>query len=82
MLTIFWDTALVNSGDRHQSLDTVDVISLPHADSTGKWTIKYAGKIAEAQKQSTQYKIIKAQIEKKPFQLQTVINTLCRFFTS
>jgi hypothetical protein len=60
----FWETALINKGDRDNYPAKIDTLELPDANSAGQWSKKNAAKLEQARKQVTTYANTKARIEK------------------
>jgi hypothetical protein len=61
---LFWETAVIENGYRHNYPKSTLLISLPAGNATGQWSAKYASRLAEAQKQDQAYNTIKDQISK------------------
>ncbi|SKD10024.1 Glycosyl hydrolase family 20, catalytic domain [Chitinophaga ginsengisegetis] len=58
----FWDVALINQGHRRHYPYKMDLISLPHRDSAGIWSKKYADKVERAQLELKRYSNIRTVI--------------------
>jgi len=58
----FWETALIDEGERHNYPQKILLISLPDASGKGKWSAKYGKRLAEAQQQLKAYVMIKDRI--------------------
>ncbi len=60
----FWETALLEKGDRNNYHTNIELIQLPGGGETGTWSEKYQNKIHGATEAIKQYEVIKARIEK------------------
>jgi hypothetical protein len=58
----FWETALINTGDRENYPRKIDTLTLPDAASPGAWSESNAEKITNAHRQVEQYKKTKKTI--------------------
>jgi len=61
---LFWETALIEKGDRNNYPKDIDLIQLPGEQSSGSWSEKYKDKIEQAKKEIARYEVIKNRIEK------------------
>ena len=59
----FWETALLEKGDRNNYHKSFELIELPYHNNAGAWSKKYQNKISEATESMKQYEIIKERIE-------------------
>jgi hexosaminidase len=59
----FWNTVLVDKGDRNNYPRKIDLIELPDPGKKGEWSKKYKEKLAQAQKELVRYGTIKGQLE-------------------
>jgi hexosaminidase len=59
----FWNTALVDKGDRNNYPKNIDLIELPDPKKQGDWNRNYKGKLAQAQKELVRYGTIKDQLK-------------------
>ncbi len=59
----FWETALLNKGDRNNYPKDIDIISLPEAKRSGVWSKKYSKKIIQARHEISRYTLIRKKIE-------------------
>lgn len=60
----FWETALLEKGDRNNYHTNIELIQLPSQEKTGTWSEKYQNKIHDATEAIKQYEVIKDRIEK------------------
>jgi hexosaminidase len=60
----FWETALIEKGQRNEVSASIDLIDLPDPTKTGTWSNKYQENILGAKEAIEKYKIIKNRIEK------------------
>lgn len=60
----FWETALLEKGDRNNYHKDFDLIELPDKNKTGAWREKYKTRIEAAQSAIKQYEVIRYRIEK------------------
>ncbi len=60
----FWETALINKGNREQVPSNINLIELPDSRRNGVWSEKYKGKIIGAKEAIEQYKVISNRIKK------------------
>jgi hypothetical protein len=49
---VFWETALINKGDRNNYHKDIDLIALPNQSSAGKWSTDYKAKLAKSERGS------------------------------
>lgn len=60
----FWETALIDKGDREVYPKSIDTLDLPSDGQPGAWSQKNAAKIAGAKKQVAEYNGTKQKLEK------------------
>jgi hexosaminidase len=58
----FWETALINKGTRENYPNEIDLLDLPDANESGKWSLKNEKKLAEARKEIARYNNVKQKI--------------------
>jgi hypothetical protein len=61
---VFWETALIEKGDRNNYPKDIDLIQLPDEQGSGSWSEKYKDRIEQAKEEIARYQIIKDRIEK------------------
>lgn len=61
---VFWETALLNKGDRNNYHTNVDLIALPEEDKRGKWSSDYKEKLGRANEEIKRYDTIKDKLNK------------------
>lgn len=60
----FWETALIEKGQRNNYPVDIDLISLPDSNQSGEWKEKYKNKIKNAEEEISRYLLIKNKIDK------------------
>ncbi len=60
----FWETALIEKGQRNNYPENIDLIGLPSTDKPQAWSEKYENKIKGAQEEIVRYQLIKDRITK------------------
>jgi len=60
----FWETALLNKGDRNNYHKTIDLMTLPDPANMNKWSNGYKEKLAQANEEVKRYNLIKDQLSK------------------
>ncbi len=60
----FWETALIEKGQRNNYPENIDLIGLPSTDKPQAWSEKYENKIKGAQEEIVRYQLIKDRIAK------------------
>ncbi|MEO6187556.1 MAG: glycoside hydrolase family 20 zincin-like fold domain-containing protein [Ginsengibacter sp.] len=58
----FWETALINKGDRNNYHQNIDLLALPDPDKVGKWSIDHKEKLSRAAIEIKRYNLIKTQL--------------------
>jgi hypothetical protein len=58
----FWETALINKGDRENYPKKIDTLTLPSATENGAWSTTNAKKLADAKKAVASYNVTKQKI--------------------
>jgi hexosaminidase len=61
---VFWETALLNKGDRNNYHKTIDLIALPDPANMNKWSNDYKEKLAQAKEEVKRYNLIRDQFNK------------------
>lgn len=61
---VFWETALIDKGDRDVYPAKIDTLDLPSENAPGEWSARNAKKLAGAKKQIQQYNVTKQRISK------------------
>jgi hypothetical protein len=61
---VFWETALINKGDRNNYHKDIDLITLPDGSNGSKWNKKYEEKLPKAKEEIKRYNLIKDQLNK------------------
>ena len=61
---VFWETALINKGDRDNYHKTFDLVALPDPAKTNKWSEDYKEKLIRAKQEIERYNLIKDQLNK------------------
>ncbi|MEO6218981.1 MAG: glycoside hydrolase family 20 zincin-like fold domain-containing protein [Ginsengibacter sp.] len=61
---VFWETALINKGDRNNYHKTIDLIALPDAANVNKWSGDYKEKLAHAKEEIKRHNLIRDQLTK------------------
>jgi molecular chaperone GrpE (heat shock protein) len=61
---LFWETALIDKGDRNNYPKKIDLIELPDQKSNEVWSGKYKAKIEQAKAEIVRYQEIKNRITK------------------
>ncbi|MEO6720009.1 MAG: glycoside hydrolase family 20 zincin-like fold domain-containing protein, partial [Ferruginibacter sp.] len=61
---VFWETALINKGDRNNYHKEIDLIALPEQTGTGKWSNDYNAKLEQAKEEVERYDSIRNQLQK------------------
>jgi hexosaminidase len=60
----FWESALIDKGNRENYPAKIDLISLPEVSKPGAWSEKYAVKISKAKEELNRYHSIRDGIQK------------------
>lgn len=60
----FWETALIEKGQRNNYPSNIDLISLPDSNKSGAWSEKYKKKLSGAEAEISRYGVIKNRIGK------------------
>ena len=61
---VFWETALIEKGQRNNYPENIDLIELPDSLGNGKWSERYREKINHAKEEILRQQVIKNKIEK------------------
>jgi hypothetical protein len=61
---VFWETALIDKGDRNNYPKKIDLIELPDQGKSKVWSEKYQAKIEQAKEEAARYQEIKNRIDK------------------
>jgi hypothetical protein len=60
----FWETALINSGDRYNYPKKIDTLDLPDPNSSGGWSSKEAKRLTDARTEIKRYDSVKQMIDR------------------
>jgi hexosaminidase len=61
---VFWETALINKGDRNNYHKTIDLIALPDPAKNKKWSDDYKVKLVRAKEEIDRYQLIRDQLSR------------------
>jgi hypothetical protein len=61
---VFWETALINKGDRNNYHKNIDLITLPDPARVSKWSDDYKEKLTKAREEIERYNLIRNQLNK------------------
>lgn len=61
---MFWETALLNKGDRNNYHKKIDLVALPDPVNMNKWSNDYKEKLTGAAKEIERYRLVRDQLNK------------------